>query len=265
MDCQSRITDLVPRRTKTFVQVFFSGCAVVAILELLYAGMPLVSNLTTDGRVATFDLDGEGSLAVWFSTFTLTLASAMALLVALVRREQGVGRGGYRIWLWAAACWLGMGIDECASVHEAFKELMSHTTGHRLLGQGVIWWVLGYGLVLGIVGLRLLWDMRNCRGSVAALLATAAFYMTAVLAEMAWILPQQNLPGVMLEEGCEMLGNLCLLLSMGLHARHLLDARAPTTDVEHAIFLLASPPDGSDRKVRSRQHAGIGLPSSVSQ
>jgi hypothetical protein len=37
---------------------------------------------------------------------------------------------------------------------------------------------------------------------------------------MAFILPRKNEPGVMLEEGCEMVGNLCLLLAMGLYARH---------------------------------------------
>ncbi len=241
MDGQARIIDLVPRRFGTIAWIFLAGCGVVAGLELLYAVMPALVPLTTDGRVATFDLDGEGSLAVWFSTFTLTLASGMALVVASLCRERQRGPGSRRLWLWAAACWMAMGIDECASVHEAFKEMMSHATGHRLLSDGVMWWVLAYFGILGATGLRLLWSMRSSLGSAAALLSTAGLYSIAVLAEMGWILPEKNMPGVMLEEGCEMVGNLCLLLSMTLYARHLTEGRAQQRRNAQNEVLLCEP------------------------
>jgi len=221
MDGQPRITDLVPRRNAVFAAIFAAGAAVIGALEALFLAMPALSPMTTDGRVASFDLDSEGSLAVWFSCGTLELAAIAALLIYGIRRHTpGLSRQGHRLWLWAAACWLVMSLDECGSVHEAFKELMSKSTGHRLLGDGTIWWVAGYGMVLGVVGLCLLWTMRRCPGAVAALGATAVCYSIAVLAEMAWILPRKGTPGVALEEGCEMLGNLCLLLSIGLFARH---------------------------------------------
>jgi hypothetical protein len=221
MDGQPRITDLVPRPNAVFAAIFAAGVTVIGVLEVLFLAIPALSSMTTDGRVAAFDLDSEGSLAVWFSCATLELAAASALLIYGIRRHTlGLGRKGHRVWLCAAACWLVMSVDECGSVHEAFKELMSKTTGHRLLGDGTIWWVAAYGIVLGAVGLRLLWTMRRCPGAAAALGATALCYSIAVLAEMAWILPRKGTPGVMLEEGSEMLGNLCLLLSMGLFARH---------------------------------------------
>ncbi|HUY35092.1 MAG TPA: hypothetical protein VMV69_20250 [Pirellulales bacterium] len=225
MDGQPRITDLVPRPNAVFAALFAAGMAAVGILELLYLAMPALSPMTSDGRVASFDLDGEGSLAVWFSCGTLELAAIASLWIYGIRRHTpGLSHQGHRLWLCAAACWLVMSLDECGSVHEAFKEVMSKTTGQRLLGDGTIWWVAGYGMVLGVVGLLLLWTMRRCTGAVAALLATALCYSVAVLAEMAWILPRKGTPGVMLEEGCEMLGNLCLLLSLGLFARHAAEA-----------------------------------------
>jgi len=226
MDEQLRLTDLIPRRLPIFAILLVVGLAMVVGLEILYAWMPELSARTTDGRVAALDLDGEGSLAVWFSSFVLLLAAAMALVVYSVRRHrQDDYQGYYRIWLWAAACWMLMSIDETSSLHEGFKEMMVWVTGARVFGDGSIWWVAAYGFLLGAVGSRLLLDMRECRLSASALVTAAGCYVLAVVAQLGWILPESGARGVMLEEGAEMIGNLMLLLAMGLHARYvILDA-----------------------------------------
>ena len=226
LDRQPRLTDLVPMNLAVFILLFVIGLAIVAGLELLYVWMPKVAALTTDGRVATLDLDGEGSLAVWFSSMTLALAGLVAILVFTIRRHKKDDyQGIYRIWLWAAACWFLLSIDETASLHEGFKEMMACVTGTRVLGDGSIWWVTAYVFLLGAVGTRLLIDMRHCRLSLSAMVATAACYVVAVTAQLGWALPESGAKGVMLEEGAEMVGNLFLLLAMGLHARYvILDA-----------------------------------------
>jgi hypothetical protein len=190
----------------------------VALLEGLYAVMPRLASRTTDGRVAALDLDGEGSLAVWVSSFTLVAAAAGALMVHVLQKDGPQARR--RLWLWAAACWTMMSLDECASLHEAFKELMSHATGERLIHDGTIWWVGAYFLVLATTGLRLLWEMRRCPSACLAFLSVAAFYGVAVGCELR-LLTAKDQTGVMVEEGAEMLGNFCLLASMLLYARHL--------------------------------------------
>ena len=227
MDEQPRLTDLVPTRLTTFALLLLAGLAVVAGLEILYAWMPRLAPMTTDGRVAAFDLDGEGSLAVWFSSMTLAAAGLVAILVFTVRRYKTDDyQGYYRVWLWAAMCWFLLSLDETASLHEGFKEMMVCVTGTRLLGDGSIWWVMAYGFLLGAVGTRLVFDMRHCWPSTAAMIAVAACYAVAVVTQLGWILPETGAKGVMLEEGAEMVGNLMLLLAMGLHARHvILDAR----------------------------------------
>ena len=228
MDEQLRLIDLIPRRLTTFGLLLLAGLAAVAGLEALYAwaSTPAMTEITTDGRIAAFDLDGEGSLAVWFSSATLFLAGLVAVLVYTIRRYRTDDyQGYYRIWLWAATCWLLMSMDETSSLHEGFKEMMVYVTGTRLFGDGSIWWVVPYFFVLGAVGSRLLVDMRRCLLSSAALLATAGCYALAVVAQFQWVLPDSGSRGVMLEEGAEMVGNLFLLLAMGLHARYvILDA-----------------------------------------
>jgi len=227
MDQQPRLTDLVPRRLGGFILLLAAGLAVVAGLLGLYAWMPEIAGMTTDGRVAAFDLDGEGSLAVWFSSMTLALAGLVAILVFTVRRHRTDDYPGrYRVWLWAATCWFLLSIDETSSLHEGFKEMMVMLTGTRVFGDGSIWWVAVYFFLLGSVGTRLLVDMRESWLSSGALLGTAACYVVAVAAQLGWILPESGALGVMLEEGAEMVGNLMLLLAMGLHARHvILDAQ----------------------------------------
>jgi hypothetical protein len=225
MDEQLRLIDLIPRRLTTFGLLLLAGLAAVAGLEALYAwgSTPALKQITTDGTIAAFDLDGEGSLAVWFSSVLLLLASFVAVLVYCVRRHKVDDyRGYYRVWLWAALCWLVMSVDETSSLHEGFMGMMTHLTGTPVYRDGSIWWVVPYFFLLGAVGSRLLVDMRHCRLSSAALVSTAGCYALAVATQ---VLGDGLGRAVMLEEGAEMLGNLFLLLAMGLHARYvILDA-----------------------------------------
>jgi hypothetical protein len=227
MDRQPRITDLIPRHYSTFLLLFLAGLTMLAGLEALYASMPDLAAMTTSGHLKTIDLDAEGSLATSFSSALLAAAGCVAILVYSIRRHKlDDYHGRYRVWLWAAFCWFTMAIDESGSLHESFADMMSYLTGQSFLSHGAIWWIGAYVLMLGAVGLRLLLDMRCCLTSTAALLAAALAYVVAVLTDSGLILPAGSSHEIMLEEGCEMLGNLLLLLSMGLHARYvLLDAQ----------------------------------------
>jgi len=151
----------------------------------------------------------------------------VAVLVFTVRRHKTDDyRGYYRVWLWAAMCWFLLSLDETASLHEGFKEMMAYLTGTRLLGDGSIWLVMPYGFLLGAVGTRLVVDMRHCWLSTGAMIAVAVCYAVAVATQLQWLLPETGARGIMVEEGAEMVGNLMLFLAMGLHARHvILDAR----------------------------------------
>jgi hypothetical protein len=154
----------------------------------------------------------------------------MALVVFIVRRQKEDDyHGRYRIWAWAALCWQVMSIDESASLHEGFKELMSQTTGQRVLGDGSIWWVAAYALILGTIGVRLVLEMRVCRGSTASLILAAISYAVAIVVQLGGILPDLGARAVMVEEGCEIAGAVFLLLAMSLHARYVVLAAEGST------------------------------------
>jgi hypothetical protein len=238
MHARTTLVDLVPRGNRFFRRLWVGAIVVLAVLEVCYAAMPWLSPSTTDGVVAAFDLDSEGSLAVWVSSTTLLLAGVAAGVVHVLQNSLPGPRT--RLWLWAALCWTVMSIDESASLHEAFKELMSHATGMRLLAEGIGWWVIAYFVVLSTTGALLLWDMRRCRAACVALAAVAGFYAVAVLCELG-LIAAKDMAGVMLEEGCEMLGNFCLLTAMLMQARYV--ARSHDARAAAAMYAWTAPDD----------------------
>ncbi|QGJ69027.1 Hypothetical protein PBC10988_6920 [Planctomycetales bacterium 10988] len=230
MEQVPRISDLVPKRSLTFFLLFFFGVLVIAGLEVLYWMMPRWTPYTTDGTIAAFDLDGEGSLAVWYSSLLLTLCSVASLAIYAIRKRQVDDyRARYRIWFWAALVWLMMSIDETASLHEGFKEMMSLKAGTRIFGDGSMWWIMAYLAILLPLGLFIWLDMKRSKMAKLLLLLTAISYATAVVAQLE-VIPQLSISqGIMIEEGCEMLGNLSLFLGFLLHARFLMDTFEPKT------------------------------------
>ncbi len=221
---QPRLTDLAPRRPIAFLVLFIVGCLVIGgLLGLHYFAVQRFAHLTTDGKVEAFHLDAEGTVAVWFSSFLLLLSAVGAMLVYSIRRFRTDDYNGrYRIWVWAALCWLVMSIDETGSLHEGFKEAMSLFTGTRILGDGSMWWIMAYFFILAPVGIRLLLDMRESKLSVASFVCVAFCYVNAVAAQLGLFFPTETDAAIMIEEGLEMLGNLFLLLTMGLYLRHVL-------------------------------------------
>ncbi len=256
-----KLTDLIPRSLWPYGLVLLVGLVIIAGLEWLYAGlMPQLAPWTADGTVESFDLKAEGSLAVWFSSTSLLLAAGVSVIVYLVRRyRRDDYQGRYRIWLWAAGCWLLMSVDESASLHEGFKEMMVLLTGQRLGGDGSLWWAAAYFFLLAGVGIRLLADMRECLLSCAGLIGAAVCYATAVAVRLEWLSAPSAMQGVMIEEGGEMLGDWLLLVAMALHARHVIleaEGRRAQTDPAHsALFAEASASDG----LASGQLSGGGI------
>lgn len=220
-DRQPRVTDLVPRRFLMVLLPLVAGLLLVAALETAYAWLPELAALASSGELVAFDLAAEGSLGSWFSSTTLLLASLAAVMVYAVRRHrQDDYHGRYRVWLWAAALWLLMSIDESASLHEGFQELMSAFTGQRGWGDGALWSIAGYGLLLLAIGTRLVLDMRGCRASTTTFVLAIASYAAAVAVKQRLVPGLYGARAVMVKEGCEMVGNVWLLWAMLLHARY---------------------------------------------
>ena len=223
---QPGLFDLAPWRLISFALFFVAGLALIAGLEALYAWSPALAAKTAAGRITALELGAKGSLGVWFSSLVLLAASLVAVVIYTVRRHRMDDyHGRYRIWLWAAMCWFLLATDMSASLHDGFRDLMILLSGARLMGDGSIWWLIGYGLLLGAIGSRLLIDMWTCRLSSAAMVLAGGCYIVALLPRFGLLSLGEGIQGVMFQQGAAMGGHWLLLLAMGLHARHvLLDA-----------------------------------------
>lgn len=227
IDHQARVTDLVPLRYGMLALALAAGLAVVTALEAAHLWLPELSRMTGDSRLTSLDLRSDAALGNWFSSSTLGLAAAMAVIIFSVRRHRKDDyHGRYRVWLWAAALWALMSVDEGASLHESLSEVASHFGGQHGFGGGHIWWIASYALLFAAVGTRLFLEMRDCRLSSGSLVAAVACFIAAVIVKLRVVPALGGVYAVMAEEGCEMVGDVLLLFSMALHARYtILDAQ----------------------------------------
>jgi hypothetical protein len=227
LDEQPRITDLVPTRLLPIVAWFSVAFGCVVGLEALYVGMPQIGSANGAVRIAAFDLAAKGSLATWFSSLLLLLATLAAILVYTIRRHKNDDyHGRYRIWLWAAFCWTLLSVNEVANLHEAFRDLMVRFCGTPLLGDGSVWWLIVGLFLFGSVGLRLLVDMWRCRASCSAMVLASLCYALAATCHFGLVVAGDGTRQVMIAAGAKMAGHLLLLLAIALHGRHvILDAQ----------------------------------------
>ncbi len=222
-DHQPRLIDLVPRSLAKLFLLFFAGALVIAGIEAVYATRALEFS---EGHLPSFDLRAEGSLNNWFTSLALDLACVVALVIYSLRRHRlDDYHGRYRVWLWAAVAWLWLSIDEAACLHQSIQSLLREFA-RQSTREAELTTIGGYVLLVGGVALRLLFEMRQCRSSVAAFVLAGMTYTAAVVAHFGWLPAQLTEYAVLVEEGCEMSGSLLLLLSMCLYARFVvLDAK----------------------------------------
>lgn len=222
LDEQRRLLDLVPRRLPIagLLWLLATGLAAGSVAFHLWAADAARAVV----RPALLEL--SRGLQQWLSSLTLLVASMLALAVYSVRRYRlDDYHGRYRVWLWAAVCWILLATDLAAGLHHAVREAMVLATGTKILGDGSAWWAIPYLFLLGGVGSRLLLDMRQCRCSCAALVAAAGCYAVAFAVRFGWLLGDGGHVTLVAKEAAMMGGHLWLLLAMGLHARHvILDA-----------------------------------------
>jgi hypothetical protein len=222
MDDDILLTDLIPKRLGFYWLLFAAGLGIIALLELGYHMMPQWAEMMGHTRIASLDLEKEGSLGGWFSSILWVTAGLIATLIYTINREEDDYHRFGDIWLWAAGCCFLMSMDETASLHEGFRDAMVWLSGTTIFREGAIWWIAVYTLLLGMVGSRLLVEMRHYLPSCNAFFVTGLCYLVAVAAEVGLLVGASHARTVMIEEGAEMLGNVFLLLAFGLYARHLI-------------------------------------------
>lgn len=244
---QPGLLDLIPRRMVFLVLLLAISIAILVGLIAAYAWM--LDHMAGGGSaIAALDLAAKGSLGCWFSSLLLLAAGIAAMLIHSVRRHRiDDYQGRYRIWVWAAACWLLMATDQAASLREGFRDLMIALTDTPLVDNGDLWWAMLYALGLGVVGSRLLVDMRSNLLAVWVFVGAALVHSLAMAVRLGWMLPPIGNHQLMFLSGAGMTGNLMLMTAMVLHARHVIfDAEGLLPHCEPEIDDLCDADEATD-------------------
>jgi hypothetical protein len=218
-DKQPRLIDLIPHSLAKLFLLFLVGVGAIAAIEAVYATRVFD---VADQRLPAFDLALEGSLNNWFTSIALDIAGVVALIIYSLRRHRlDDYHGRYRVWLWAAACWLWLSIDEAASLHESLQSSLAVLANQGPREAELVTFGL-YGLIVGGVALRLFFEMRACRTAVMAIVFAGLTFAGAIAAHFGWLPPAAAEYRMLIEEGCEMGGTLLLAFSMCLYARYVI-------------------------------------------
>jgi drug/metabolite transporter (DMT)-like permease len=114
-------------RVRTLLVTLLAADLVILLLHVLLSRHPYLGTV--------FDLDAEGNVPTWYSSFKFTLAAGAAVLCR--RAEDAAARPARRRyswgWLLIGALMLAMSIDETGQLHEALTNwLMASPLGANL-------------------------------------------------------------------------------------------------------------------------------------
>jgi len=239
---QRPITDLVPVRFRWHVLTWVLALAAIGALQAAYYRTRVPGAAITPQTLAAIDLAAGDSLAGWFRSAVLALAAGVALLVYIIRRhKQDDYRGRYRIWLWAAGCWILASAEATAGWMATFAGLMVRLTHWAGPYDGIGWRLAPVALVLAPVAVRLLLDMRDSRLSAGLFAAGGTMWVAVLLFREGILSIETPLAQTMATAALAMSGDVCVLSAMVWHARFvLLDAQGALSPRKRKRTLAAN-------------------------
>ena len=256
---QPRVVDLVPRRYTTIALAMICAIGIVVALEYLHVRFAATAEGTT---IAALDLAAPGSLAVWFSSAMLMLASAMSVLIYSVRRHKTDDfRGRYRIWPWAALGWVTLSINVTAPMQGAYVDLMTRLTGWTAGPDGAFWWLTPAAIIFGAIAVRVLLDVRECRTAFGLIVLSLAAWAASLATHFAWLPTPAWATSTMIVAGAAMGGYVFLLTGLVFYARYvLLDAQGLVPRRERKRTDEASEPTETPARKKKRSQLKVDPP-----
>jgi hypothetical protein len=226
----------------------------------------------TNRALQLFDLGAELSVPAYFSSLMLLAAGCLLGLIVLEHTRRG--RGWRLHWALLTLGFFWLAFDEAASIHEAVNPAVRGRLGMSYLG-GAAWTAVLAPVVGVLAALYLPFLLALPRRYMRLFLAAGSIYLGgAVGAELVgeWLLKPvhgaMSWPsriGVVVEEGCEMLGTawfiyglLAYLADLGTVVRLRMAAAGRSSDGCEG----GTPGDASDQRSvdRSEVAGTLGLP-----
>lgn len=223
----NRVSDinLIPKNAVVYWLFLLISVLSVLGLELLYLGMPKISEKLGRESIEAFDIGEKGSISVWYVSMLWFLASIVSLQCFMIAYRSKSTQKHSDVWIWSTAVFFYMSLDSATGMRDLFRDTMIFLSGTPIHGDGSIWWIGLYVIVFGMIGTRILGSIRHYLLSCNALLVCGCSHIIAACVEMN-ILDTTKLHELiihqnMVKTALEILGNIFLVLSISLFARHL--------------------------------------------
>ncbi len=212
---QRPITDLIPTRWTMVALLVLIGTLAIAAVEGAHYYLPQVLSEVVGRAYAA-------ELTAWLGSTFAVMAAGMSLLVYAVRRHKVDDYNGrYRIWLWAAACWMLLGASAVVGLDELGRLLLVQATGWTGPANGAVWAIAPLGSIVLVMGIRLILDMRESRLSTGVFVSAGVVATASIVMKNDWIVIADPRTATMVQSGLSMVAYLLLLVSTSLHGRHI--------------------------------------------
>lgn len=226
MEDQPHYVDLIPKRLGVYWAFFILSLLTIAGFEYLYIEMPRIAEKMGGEYIAAFDLEQSSSLSVWYIS-TLWFLSGIICIQNFLFTMRNSKLGKYAdVWLWGAMGAVFMSLDTTAHLRVLIRDALIYISGTPIFGDGSIWWIGIYIIISGMIGTRILAEMRHYLPACNAFFMAGLGYVLIICIELNLIevvgLHTILTNSVMVTRGLEMLSNVFLVLSFSLYARHLI-------------------------------------------
>ncbi len=255
-----QLTDLIPTRWWNYLLLLLFGVGCILGLEYLYWIEPGLLEKISQPELSSLDFAVRGNLAAWFTSVLWTFAGLVCIVVFQIDRKSASTEiaSFHRlsdIWLWAAVGSLLLSVDSVCQIREFLRIVLVKLSGTSLYGNGEVWWVAVYVVLFGMIGSRLLVEMRH------NLLACNTFFVAALSGLLACCLALDllDLPvkdsrfPIALQTGLEMIGALFALFSFSLFTRMLLVRTVSGTIATTSLPEVAPPKKRSRASKKSTE------------
>ncbi|MFI4874969.1 MAG: hypothetical protein ACIALR_06515 [Blastopirellula sp. JB062] len=176
-----RIVDLIPLTWTSVLAYYALGVVLISALAALHYYLA--------DKASFADLTSVNSLGGWLAVISLWTSAQAALVIYRIRRHRlDDYRGRYHVWLWAVALLGFAGIDLLADFRTPIGAAIEQATGRQFADLEHGWALLVAAIFYGFAMMRILWEVRASRGTLAVAILSIASLATFVASKANLIL-----------------------------------------------------------------------------
>ncbi|MCP4189485.1 MAG: hypothetical protein GY768_02525 [Planctomycetaceae bacterium] len=226
IDQQPRVCDFLPIRPWTLFLWFLVGTTFVVGHATLFA-VEKIYGMHAGIDLTPMRLTGPQTLSSWSSSFLLMVSAMIAAIIVQFRRHRiNDYRGEYRIWYYFVLALVVASINASVGGHQIAWHATHQATESLDISHAGIWINGLISVFISCVGIRLLLEIRDSRGTVLTGLFTGLVY------GFSWLIALDIIPVVtadltVLSAGmARLMAHFLLMMTLVVYARYVfLDAQ----------------------------------------